>query len=110
MPCQAAKTPVMSPKNVTKVMRYLLGQLNPQRTHCLKCQVSVFRCQEDIEDRAQPATSRSTLSSQPKDSAERKQMTEEIGPCVSVFCHLTSVICYLTPDTRNLKPNIKPSF
>jgi len=26
-------------------------------------------------------------------------MTEEKGQSVSVFCHLTSVICYLTPET-----------
>jgi hypothetical protein len=32
----------------------------------------------------------------------RKQMTEDKGQ--TVFCHLTSVIYYLTPDTRHLKP------
>jgi hypothetical protein len=31
----------------------------------------------------------------------RKQMIEEKG--LTVFFHLTSVIFYLTPDTRNLK-------
>ena len=29
-------------------------------------------------------------------------MAEDKGQYVP--CHLTSVICYLTPDTRNLKP------
>ena len=32
----------------------------------------------------------------------RKQMTKDKGQ--TVFCHLTSVIYYLTPDTRHLKP------
>jgi hypothetical protein len=27
-------------------------------------------------------------------------MTEDKGQTVSVFCHLTSVICYLTPETK----------
>jgi hypothetical protein len=30
-------------------------------------------------------------------TAHRKQMTEDKEQTVSVFCHLTSVICYLTP-------------
>jgi hypothetical protein len=40
------------------------------------------------------------------------QKTEEKGRLFlfSVLCHLTSVICYLTPDTRNLKPKIEPFF
>ena len=29
----------------------------------------------------------------------RRQMTEDKEQTVSVFCHLTSDICYLTPDT-----------
>jgi hypothetical protein len=33
----------------------------------------------------------------------RKQMIEEKG--LTVFFHLTSVIFYLTPDTRHLKPD-----
>jgi hypothetical protein len=33
----------------------------------------------------------------------RKQMTEDKKQTVSVFCHLTTVICYLTPK-------IKPSY
>jgi hypothetical protein len=41
-------------------------------------------------------------------TAYRKQMTEDKKQYV--FCHLTSVICYLTPDTRNLKPKMKPRF
>jgi hypothetical protein len=38
----------------------------------------------------------------------RKQMTEDKEQ--SVFCHPNSVFCYLTPDTWNLKPKIKPCF
>jgi len=29
-------------------------------------------------------------------------MTEDEEQALSVFCHLTSAICYLTPDTRHL--------
>ncbi|NOQ19108.1 MAG: hypothetical protein GQ571_03960 [Desulfobacterales bacterium] len=29
----------------------------------------------------------------------RKQMTEDKERTFSAFCHLTSVICHLTPDT-----------
>ena len=43
-----------------------------------------------------------------KRTEHRKQMTDDKGQTVSVFYHLTSVICYLTPDTRNLKPKIGP--
>jgi hypothetical protein len=32
----------------------------------------------------------------------RKQMTEDKERTVSAFCHLTSVICYLTPDTIDI--------
>ena len=52
--------------------------------------VSGVRCQENAED--------------------SEQKTDDKGPTVSVFHHLTSVICYLTPDTGNLKPKIGPCF
>jgi hypothetical protein len=41
-----------------------------------------FRCQENTEDRAQKTD-------------DRRQGAN----CFSVFCHLTSVLCYLTPET-----------
>jgi trimethylamine:corrinoid methyltransferase-like protein len=39
-------------------------------------------------------------------------MSEEKGQAVSVFCHLTSIICYLAPDTikndeaHQMDPNV----
>ena len=36
----------------------------------------------------------------------RKQTAEDKGQSVTTFCHLISVIFYLTPDTRHLKRTV----
>jgi len=42
--------------------------------------------------------------------AMKIQRTDDKEQSVSVSCHLTSVIYYLTPETRHLTPKIKPYF
>jgi len=77
---------VMSHKDVTKVAMTM---------------VSVFRCQVSGRYRGQPATSRSTLSSRPKGSAESKTIGRlNLFPVIWL---LPSVIWHLKPDTWNPK-------
>jgi hypothetical protein len=68
---------VMSHKNVTKVVRYILVQLSSlNNTMSMVSGVSV------------------------QVSGDMKiQRTDDKGQSVSVFYHLTSVIYYLTPET-----------
>jgi len=76
MPCQAAKTSVMSPQNITKVVWYILVQLSSlSNTMSMVSGVSV---QVSGKYRGQPATS----------SAESK--TKGRLFLFSDFCHLLS--------------------
>ena len=66
--------------------------------------VSGVSVQVSGRHRGQPATSshRSELRVEDIRVEHRKQVTAD--KVLTVFCHLISAFCFLTPDTRNLKP------